>query len=938
MRTMAMTTMTIKKALFPASSRLLAGILLAATLGLAGCADKGRTPEEHIERAKDFLGQGKAKEAEIELRNALVRSPDNPQVHTLLAEISMSIGNYLMAETSLNKAREAGVSPQALRYPMARTLLMQGRAEEALKAAAPDTRDSQTNRLRLLDIQSRALAQLNRADESCARVADMQAMEPDNVLTVLGRARCAFLKSRDFATVASELQTALGKDPKNAEVWGALADLAWQQGKKPEAERAYLEAIKHDPFQQNARLGLVTLYLSEKRHDEALAQAETTRKINPTPFASYLIARVQLSKGDYQSALDHAANVLKVVPDHLPTMLVHGASALALGHLQLAETHLGRYVAQNPGNTYARQLLTATQLKTGAPDKALASLQPLLQGNGQDIRTLALAGEIYESKGDIKKAASYFQQVTQLDPKLAAYRAQHGALRLALGESGIGQSELEAASRLDPKDHKADAAMIAHHISSRNFDKAQAAIEQWLRKQPGNPMPHNLKGFLLVTRGDKAGARANFEKALALQPDFMPAVKNLAGLDVGEKNIAGAKKRFQGVLAKEPDNIEAMLELASLALRENNRAEQGQWLRKAADANPKAMEPRLRLVRHHLDGNNGEQALAVAREAVNAQPDNLSALELLARVQSTVGEHNNAASTLVRALALRPDSPDLHYQLAMVQGVLRQTDKARASLVKTLSLKPDHIPASTALALMEQDLGNGPRALEIARAMQRANTHGGLILEGDILMRQNKPREALAVYQKALGPRTEATLASRIHRAMLGAGDALAADARIMAWLRAHDGDLATRQYLALSHLRRKQYPQAAAQYEAMLRLQPDHVMHMNNLAWTYQLMGDPRALDLAEKAYRKAPESLTVLDTLGWVLVNRGDTRRGVEMLRKAASQPATTPGTRYRLAAGLAKAGDKAKAREILQPLLRDKTMFPERSEAQALLDKLG
>ncbi len=350
------------------------------------------------------------------------------------------------------------------------------------------------------------------------------------------------------------------------------------------------------------------------------------------------------------------------------------------------------------------------------------------------------------------------------------------------------------------------------------------------------------------------------------------------------------------------------------------------------------MEPRLRLVRHHLDGNNREQALAVAREAVNTQPDNLSALELLARVQSTVGEHNNAASTLVRALALQPDSPDLHYQLAMVQGVLRQTDKARASLVKALSLKPDHIPASTALALMEQDLGNGPRALEIARAMQRANSQGGLILEGDILMRQNKPREALAVYQKASGPRTEATLASRIHRAMLGAGDASAADARIMAWLRAHDRDLATREYLALSHLQRKQYPQAAAQYEAMLRLQPDHVMHMNNLAWTYQLMGDPRALDLAEKAYRKAPESLTVLDTLGWVLVNRGDIRRGVEMLRKAASQPAAMPGTRYRLAAGLAKAGDKAKAREILQPLLRDKTMFPERSEAQALLDKLG
>ena len=921
-----------------ARARGLSALALALALTLVGCGETQRTPEQHIERAKDYLGEGKSKEAEIELRNALAQAPDNPQAHILLAEISMSTGNYLMAETALKKAAETGVSPHTLRYPMARALLMQGRAEEALKASAPETQDSQLNRLRLLDIQSRALLQLGRMEESCARVGEMRGIEADDVLTLLGGARCAYAQGRDFATAEAALRAALGEHDGNAEIWGMLADLAWQQDKKKEAEQAYLEAIKRDPFQHNARIGLVTLYLADSRLDEALEQAETARKVNPTPFSNYLIARVQFSKGNHQLALDQAAQVLKTAGDHLPSLLIHGASALSLGRMQVAEQHLGRYLAQNPGSDYARQLLASAQLRNNAPDKALETVAPLLRATEQDLRTLALAGEVYQKLGDFNKAAFYLDKVTRLDPDATSFRVQHGATRLAAGDIDLGLLELEAASRLDLKEFKADAALVAHHLSTRDHDKALAAIENWLGKQPANPMPYNLRGFVKVTRGDKAGAREDFDKALVLRPDFMPALKNLARLDVSDNNIDGARKRFQNVLAKDAGNLDAMLEMASLAARENKRAESAQWLRKAADAHPKAMEPRLRLVRHHLAGNASQQALAAAREALTAQPDSPDALELLARVQSAIGEHESAASSLSRALALKPDAAELHYQLALVQGVLLRGEAVKASLNRAIALQPGHPQASKALALLEQEQGNAQNALRIARQLQRVDARGGQLLEGDILMKQNKPREALAAYQKAWSQRAGADLVSRLHQAMLASGNAAGADAHISNWLREHDGDLANREYLALSHLQRKQFPQAAAQYEALLRLQPGSGNHLNNLAWIYQAMGDARALDLAEQAHRIAPDHPAVLDTLGWILVSRGDTRRGLELLQRAVSKPVVAAGTRYRLAAALAKTGDKVKARQILRPLLRDAKAFPERGEAQALLEQLG
>ena len=42
----------------------------------------------------------------------------------------------------------------------------------------------------------------------------------------------------------------------------------------------------------------------------------------------------------------------------------------------------------------------------------------------------------------------------------------------------------------------------------------------------------------------------------------------------------------------------------------------------------------------------------------------------------------------------------------------------------------------------------------------------------------------------------------------------------------------------------------------------------LNNLATAYQQEKNPLALEYAEKAYKLAPDSPAVLDTLGWILV----------------------------------------------------------------------
>jgi predicted Zn-dependent protease len=117
----------------------------------------------------------------------------------------------------------------------------------------------------------------------------------------------------------------------------------------------------------------------------------------------------------------------------------------------------------------------------------------------------------------------------------------------------------------------------------------------------------------------------------------------------------------------------------------------------------------------------------------------------------------------------------------------------------------------------------------------------------------------------------------------------------------------------------------------------PENVVVLNNLAFLYQAEGDDRALEYAERAHARAPDNPAIADTLGWVLVNRGEVGRALPLLETARQALPDRPEVRYHFATALAKAGRPAEAREELVALLNEVESFPQRADAEALLQTL-
>jgi tetratricopeptide (TPR) repeat protein len=130
---------------------------------------------------------------------------------------------------------------------------------------------------------------------------------------------------------------------------------------------------------------------------------------------------------------------------------------------------------------------------------------------------------------------------------------------------------------------------------------------------------------------------------------------------------------------------------------------------------------------------------------------------------------------------------------------------------------------------------------------------------------------------------------------------------------------------------------EALPAYDAVLSLDATNLVALNNAAWLAQKLGDPRALELAERAHGVAGDNPAVLDTLGWVLLARGRAEEAVTHLSLATEAAPQALEIRYHLAEAFAALGRSTEAEAVLTALLAEERDFEQRAAAARLLETL-
>ena len=93
----------------------------------------------------------------------------------------------------------------------------------------------------------------------------------------------------------------------------------------------------------------------------------------------------------------------------------------------------------------------------------------------------------------------------------------------------------------------------------------------------------------------------------------------------------------------------------------------------------------------------------------------------------------------------------------------------------------------------------------------------------------------------------------------------------------------------------------------------------------------------MARQAEQIKPDEPTVLDTMGWIYYKQGNSQMAVATLEKAAEKSDDSGVINYHLARVLVDSDRLDEARERLEKALAVEGNYPERAEAEALLEKL-
>jgi putative PEP-CTERM system TPR-repeat lipoprotein len=920
---------------------VLVSLALAGLVCLASC-DTFVSAESRMERAAQLRGQGDYRAAGIELKKLLQKHPDHREARFLLGETSLLIGEAAAAEKELRRAQDLGVPRERVVVPLGQAIVNQGhfdRVLQELDSAAVSDDEVKTG---ILMHRSAAYLALGRLDDAERAFREALALRPDSLDARLGLAAVEQGR-RNLGAAEAHIADVLARDPTFTRAWLAKGRIELVRNRYAQAEEAFARALDlpSPPVADEfiARNGLAESQWRQGKMDAALQNVERLMMLAPDqPGPRYLRALIAYSAGDYGTARNHLQQVLRAFPDYRPAALLLGATHYAQGELEQADMYLSSALAADPSSVSARKLLAATRLRQKKPQEAIAALSPAMPQASTDRELLALMGRASLEIGDAGAGIEYLERSAGTDPSNLALQVQLAVGYMASGDAEHAIKLLEKLPRTESGAYGRELLLILAYMRSGDHDSAVVHADKIVGERPNDPGAYNLAGNAYMAAGRLPLARQRLEKALQLRPDDLTVLMNLGRLEFREGKQDAARARFERVLALSPNHVNAMMALAQLSALRDDRAGVRHWLERAAAADPTAIDLKLLLIQHHLTGGDRAQARSVATQLAKAHPAQAEVQNVLGIVQMADGSKEEAVASFRSAVAAAPRSAAYTYNLARAELSRGRDGEARKLLTKTLEMEPDHLRAIFALSALEVRQGNAQQAFARARGLQqnKKTAADGYALEGDLHMMQRRFDHAARAYDASLKHVESAQLAIKAYRARRQAQlpDPLGPLER---WLGTHPGDVGVCLALAEGYQVSGQFKRAAAHYELVLERHADNAIALNNLAWVYQQEQDPRAIEVAERAYRAQPDSGAIADTLGWLLVQDGQTRRGVALLREAVRLSRDTPDIRYHLAVALAGSGAKDEARTILAELVSSGQTFGDLGKAKQMLQDL-
>jgi len=518
-----------------------------------------------------------------------------------------------------------------------------------------------------------------------------------------------------------------------------------------------------------------------------------------------------------------------------------------------------------------------------------ADMQKALDGLLSDRKTYPLGpllvAKFYAAIHDFDDALKLLDQGARSDSAHQVdYQKETAQVLVAVNRKEEAVRLLEKILKDNPKDDAAQAMRSSLMIETgdpRQLQQAVTELQAAVSRDSGNPVLRFNLGRALLARNLLEQARVQFQEALKIRKEYVPARLALAQLfilnheygsavqeaklvlDYDQGNLAArlvrasgltamgnpvlARTELEDTIARYPTSAEAQLQMGALDLGQKRFKEAEQRFSQTYKDHPADLRALMGIVESYALQNQGDKAIQLLKSELAKNPNRLELKNALGNIALMDGKFDLAAEQFQAILAVRPDTGEVYVPLGQALAAKGDTEGAIRTFEKARQMRPNDPTPCLQLALLMEKTGRQPQARPLYEQV--------LKLQPDSPMALNN-----------------------------------------LAYLMAESG--------------------SAADLD--------------------------QALNLAQKARQKLPDNPDIADTLGFVYTKKNLNANALDVFRGlVAKESAGAPHSatfHYHYALALSQSGDKQQAKRELKTALDCKPSPDQAAKIRALMGKIG
>lgn len=879
-----------------------AGTLLA--MAGVGCTARSKA-SYHLKHAERFFDSGQYERADIEYENVLRNAPQSARAWARLGEIYFYEGRGPETLPVLLKARELDSANLDVRLKLAAVYLELGQPEQARdEAVFVLSRNPQDDEAPLLLARAAATNELGAVKlrlQTLRQTGNRASLE-----TALG---ILALRRQDSKAAAAHFKLALALNPEFSEAYAGLGALLFAQKDFKGAGHAFQAAADSAPVWSGN--GVRCAQFRILTGDPASAEHLLGNIVARTPFylpAWMMLARLSASQNNYSNALILVGNVLNRDSCNFDGLLFQGRMELILGRRISALRDYQRMARIYPAAPSVFYALAQAYLANDQTNEADGCLVRALDLKPDFTDAVLLRAETEVVRGNAALAIVTLKPLLRRQPRLV-----QGWL------------------------------LLADAFCLEGTPGRAVEIYQDLEKSyPGMPEIPVLLGAQFVRQNQPAAARSQFEKALRLAPNYLPAVEQLVDLDLAGRQYTAALERVQQLVVRDPKRaaLQLLLGTTLAATGETNQAESA--FSKAIRLQPNTRAAYLLLSQLYVQSGQPRKALRELKLALKMAPDDVAALTLEGIIFTAEADYEDARDAYQKVLAIAPDNGIALNNLACILADhLNQFDAAYPLARRAREVAPSDPSVADTLGWILYRRGEYNPALVLLREsagklypVPEVQFHLGMAC-----YMAGFEADAMAAFTRALQLKADfpEEAECRWRLAVLNVDpNHPGADARatLEKWTANHPGDPVALQKLAVIYQSEGSVTKAIATDETILNGNPNNISALAGLARLYAPSDPKKACSFAKSAYDLAPADRDITSLYGRLAFATGDYQRALTLLQFSSQAEPQNPEVLFDLGKAFYSVGEVPEAESLVQKALQSGTTFTRTDEARRFL----